>query len=110
MSGQAVENGFPPNQIASGGLTVNKAVEENLCEVLTFLSERPIHTFGMVGMIVTNGLISPTNRGIFYTCRNHLGQLEGVALLGYDNLFEVRNELALAAFARLFREIKRPRL
>lgn len=70
-------------------------------EVLAFLAERSIHTFGMVGFIRANGLISPHNRGRFYGCRDAEGALNGVALIGRFVLFEAHNESVIAAFARL---------
>lgn len=76
------------------------AVEKE-AEVLAFLAERPIHTFGMAGFIRANGLVSPHNRGTFYACRNEEGQLEGVALIGHFILFETRTDAAIEAFAKL---------
>jgi ribosomal protein S18 acetylase RimI-like enzyme len=76
-------------------------------EVLTFLSERPVHTAGMVGFIRDHGLVSPLNRGTFYGCRDAEGRLEGVALIGHAILFETRTVEALASFARLARECPR---
>jgi len=70
-------------------------------EVLAFLAERSAHTFGLVGFIRSNGLVSPHNRGKFYACRNDEGKLEGVALIGYFVLFEARSEATIAAFARV---------
>jgi predicted GNAT family acetyltransferase len=45
--------------------------------------------------------VSPLNRGTFYACRDEVGRLEGVALVGHAILFEARSERAAAAFARL---------
>jgi uncharacterized protein len=72
-------------------------------EVLDFLAVRPIHTVYLTTLIRDNGLVSPNNRGSFYACRNGLGDLEGVALLGHATLIETRNETALAQFAGLAR-------
>lgn len=69
-------------------------------EVLAFLKERPACTFMMDGLIRDNGLESTLNRGTFYACRNSLGQIEGVSLIGEITLLEARSEAALAAFAR----------
>jgi predicted GNAT family acetyltransferase len=71
-------------------------------EVVAFLSERPIHTVCMLGLIRDNGLVSKHNRGKFYGCRNSEGRLEGVALIGHATLIETRTrgaiqELALTA-------------
>ncbi len=72
-------------------------------EVVEFLSARPIHTVFMVSLIRDNGLLSPHNRGSFYSCRDRNGQLEGVALLGHATVIEARTEESLALFARLAR-------
>jgi predicted GNAT family acetyltransferase len=83
-------------------LTVSELVETDTNEVLSFLSERPIHTVCMTGFIRDNGLVSEHNRGAFYGCRNSEGRLEGVALIGHATLIETRTrgavrELALVA-------------
>ncbi len=83
-------------------LTVGELAETEKNEVLGFLSERPIHTVIMMGMIRDNGLVSELNRGTFYGCRNSEGRLEGVALIGHATLVEARTrgatrELALTA-------------
>ncbi len=74
--------------------------DENLDEVLSFLGRHPIQTVGMVGLIHDNGLQSPLNRGAFFGCRNYLGQLEGVALIGHATLMETDSDRALKAFAQ----------
>lgn len=73
-------------------------------EVLTFLSQRPIHTVAMKSMIRDNGLVSPLNRGSFYGCRDIKGHLEGVALVGHATLMETVSDRALQALARVARE------
>ncbi len=83
-------------------LSVNELVETDKNEVIGFLSERPIHTVIMAGLIRDNGLVSELNRGTFYGCRNSEGRLEGVALIGHATLIETRSrgavkELALVA-------------
>ncbi len=75
-------------------------------EVMEFLGERPSHTFGMVGFIRTNGLVSPHNHGVFYGCRDKDGQLEGVALIGRYILFETRSDAAIEAFARIAQDCR----
>jgi uncharacterized protein len=70
-------------------------------EVLDFLARRPIHTVGMVGLINDNGLVSPLNRGTFYSCRNSQGQIEGIALIGHATLMETTSDRALEAFAEI---------
>ena len=72
-------------------------------EVIEFLSARPIHTVFMASLIRDNGLLSPHNRGSFYSCRDRYGRLEGVALLGHATVVEARTEDSLASFARLAR-------
>ncbi len=73
-------------------------------EVLAFLSERPVHTFGMAGFIRSNGMVSPHNRGTFYACRDMTGEIEGVALIGHFILFETQSDRAIEGFARLAKE------
>ena len=70
-------------------------------EVLSFLSERPIHAVNLISLIRDNGLESPRNRGTFYGCRDEAGRLEGVALVGHATLFEARTTRALRAIARV---------
>jgi GNAT superfamily N-acetyltransferase len=84
---------------AAGQLQVSLLAEEHLAEVLEFLSERPIHTVIMAGLIRDNGMVSEHHRGTFYGCRNDWGRLEGVALIGHATLLETRNNRALAALA-----------
>jgi len=91
---------------AATTVTVSRLAHEHEAEVLAFLDERPIHTFGIVGFIRANGLVSPHNRGTFYACRDQQGQLEGVALIGHHILFEARTDAAIEAFARVAQECK----
>ena len=70
-------------------------------EVRAFLRAGTVDTVVMNGLIADNGLESPFNRGTFYGCRDHEGQLIGVALIGHATLFETQHETVLAAFARL---------
>ena len=70
-------------------------------EILAFLMERPVHTVVMAGLIRDNGLESPFNRGTFYACRDSVGRLEGVALVGHATFVEARTEAALRALALL---------
>jgi ribosomal protein S18 acetylase RimI-like enzyme len=81
-------------------LLVTELGVEDEAEVLDFLAQRPIHTFGMNGFIRANGITSPLNRGTFYAYRDEMGQLEGVALIGHHILFETRSEVAIRAFAK----------
>lgn len=70
-------------------------------EALEFLARRPIHTVFLATLIRDNGLVSPYNRGSFYGCRDQLGALEGVALIGHATVIETRTDEALEAFADL---------
>ncbi len=79
-------------------------------EVFEFLSARTIHTVFMASLIRDNGLVSPLNRGSFYSSRDRYGRLEGVALLGHATLLEARSENSLASFARLTRNCLNARL
>lgn len=70
-------------------------------EVLAFLSQRPIHTVFMSGLIRDNGLVSGANRGTFYGSRDPWDRLTGVALIGPKTVIEARDGNALEAFASL---------
>jgi predicted GNAT family acetyltransferase len=82
-------------------LRVSKLTRAEESEVVSFLSRRPGRTFGMLGFIRSNGLVSPHNRGTFYACRDDEGRLEGVALIGHHILLDAKSEDALTAFVRL---------
>lgn len=86
---------------ATASLSVQPLAAAQTKEVLSFLSARPLHTVALSGLIRDNGLVSPLNRGTFYSYRNSLGQLEGVALIGHATLIETRTSRALEAFAQL---------
>jgi uncharacterized protein len=85
-------------------LTVEEMRAEQEGEVMRFLAERPDHTFGMAGLIRSNGLVSPHNRGSFYGCRDTAGRLQGVALIGHHILLETRCDNAIAAFSRIAKD------
>ena len=93
MRGVMEENAFLPE--TSLALTVNKLTEAETREVLSFLSERPVHTICMIGLIRDNGLVSEHNRGTFYGCCNSEGRLEGVGLIGHETVkfFRTQNSL-----------------
>jgi predicted GNAT family acetyltransferase len=83
--------------------TIGELNQSDQAEVFEFLAARPIHTVFMASLIRDNGLVSPHNRGSFYSCRDRYGLLEGVALVGHATVIEARTENALASFARLAR-------
>jgi len=85
-------------------VSVERLTNSDAAEVLNFLSQRPIHTIAMMGLINDNGIVSPFNRGTFYGCRDLNGQLEGVALVGHATLMETISDRALAALAQVARE------
>ena len=95
------ENRQAPHPVGRSPLSVDLLTAEDQAEVLAFLAQRPIHTFGMAGFIRCNGIVSPHNRGEFYGCRNGQGELEGVALIGHFILFETQSDSAIRAFAQL---------
>src|SRR5437870_7796017 len=70
-------------------------------EVLSFLASRPIHTVIMAGLIRDNGLVSPLNRGTFYSCRDAAGRLEGVALIGHLTMVETKSAEVIELFAEI---------
>ena len=82
-------------------LSVSALAESHGAEVLSFLSERPLDNVIMSGFIRDNGVVSEQNRGRFYGCRNQVGALEGVALVGHGMSFDARCEAATESFARL---------
>jgi GNAT superfamily N-acetyltransferase len=79
-------------------VAIFELTEEDRNEVFSFLSERPVPTVCLAGFIRDNGLISPHNRGTFYGCRNSVGRLEGVALIGHATLIEARTDRAMKEF------------
>ncbi|MGB9181490.1 MAG: GNAT family N-acetyltransferase [Pyrinomonadaceae bacterium] len=89
-----------PPMIAGEQLPVSQLKSGEEAEVLNFLAARPLHTVVMSSMVRDNGLDSPLNRGTFYACRNLLGQLEGVALIGHATMIEARSATAIEALAR----------
>ena len=85
-------------------LVVQELTPDEEAEVLEFLRARAEHTFGMLGFIGTNGLVSPHNRGIFFGCRNQRGELKAVALIGHFILFEARTEASIRAIAKIAKD------
>ncbi len=73
-------------------------------EVLEFLSERPLHTVMMAGLVRDHGLVSTHNRGTFYGCRDSESRLIGVALIGHATLIEARVAGVVERFAKLAQE------
>jgi|ERR1051325_276335 ribosomal protein S18 acetylase RimI-like enzyme len=93
------------SQLSSSSLVAFQLTREHEQEALAFLAERPLHTTIMAGFIRDHGLASPLNRGNFYGCRDHLGRLKGIALIGHATLVEARVDAALVALARVAREV-----
>jgi len=93
--------------VTAASETIERLTARQEPEVLAFLAERPMHTFGLAGFIRSNGIVSPHNRGSFYAYRNEENRLLGVALIGHFILFETRCDRALEAFARLAQQCKR---
>jgi ribosomal protein S18 acetylase RimI-like enzyme len=86
------------------GLVTTRLTQEDQQEVLKFLSERPLHTVVMAGLIRDNGMESEFNRGNFYACRQRDRSLAGVALIGHAMFVDARSEEALRQFAALAHE------
>jgi uncharacterized protein len=95
-----------PQCVGASKLIVSELGVAEEAEVLSFLADRPSHTFGMCGFIRANGMVSPLHRGKFYACRNEDGQLEGVALIGHHILFETPSEAVIKAFAEVAQNCK----
>ena len=91
---------LPATSSDLNALTIEACKETHKLEVLAFLARRPIHTVIMAGFIHDNGLISPLNRGSFYTCRDLYGRLQGVALIGHATLVEAHSQAVVQAFAK----------
>ncbi|MEN3333487.1 MAG: uncharacterized protein V7641_2852 [Blastocatellia bacterium] len=89
-------------------LTAQRLITENEPEVRSFLAERPLQSFGLLGLLDDNGLVSPHNRGDFYAYRGPENQLEGVALIGYNTIIDARSEEALQVFADLAKAVVNP--
>lgn len=89
------------NGTAAGLNKVEELGNRNEDEVLAFLSQRPVHTVFMSGLIRDNGLVSFSNRGTFFACRDHQDRLQGVALIGQKTLVESNSPSALETLGRL---------
>jgi len=98
--------GVGPSLCMARSLFAHELIEENKAEVLRFLAERPLHTVVMSGFVRDNGIESWLNRGTFYGCRDDLGNLEGVALIGHAMFIDARSGEALGVFARLAQDVR----
>src|SRR5438132_8534343 len=85
----------PAIRLVDNEVITSRLEATQVTEVLNFLAERPLHTVTLMGFIRDNGLVSPLNRGEFYGCRNHDGELEGVELTGHATLIETQTAPAL---------------
>ncbi|MCW5959400.1 MAG: GNAT family N-acetyltransferase [Pyrinomonadaceae bacterium] len=118
MKSLKVQNQMSQNEIVAGftAFAANNAklnnvvllTEADRAEVVTFLSERPVHTVVMSSFIKDNGLVSADNRGKFFGYRNDSGALEGVALIGHTTLLEAKSDNALRAFAAAAKKSETP--
>jgi len=77
-------------------------------EVRRFLAQRPLQSFGLLGMITDNGLVSPHNRGDFHAYRGARNQIEGVALIGHNTVLDARSDEAIASFSELAKATANP--
>ena len=98
--------GVGPSLCMARSLFAHELIEENKAEVLRFLTERPLHNVVMSGFVRDNGIESWLNRGTFYGCRDDLGNLEGVALIGHAMFIDARSGEALGVFARLAQDVR----
>ena len=89
-------------------LAAERLTKDDEPEVRQFLAERPLQTFGLLGLIADNGLVSPHNRGDFYAYRGTRRQLEGVALIGHNTVIDARSDEALQVFAHLAKAVVNP--
>lgn len=100
----------PVAQPAGAPMKISVLGPGESAEVLGFLERRPIHTVYLAGLICDNGLVSPLNRGKFYSCRNREGALEGIALIGQKTVIEASTDDAFDEFTRLVSEGPCPHL
>jgi ribosomal protein S18 acetylase RimI-like enzyme len=101
---------MPSTKVSTNSLAAFQLTGEHEQEALAFLAERPLHTAIMAGFIRDHGLVSPLNRGDFYGCRDHLGRLRGIALIGHATLVEARVDAALVALARVAQKVPTTRM
>ncbi|HKS26321.1 MAG TPA: GNAT family N-acetyltransferase [Pyrinomonadaceae bacterium] len=104
---------LPRKQKVAASASVPKAqllTNADRGEALSFLAARPLHTVMLAGFIRDNGMESPLNRGQFYATRDHLGRINGLALIGHATLIETESDEAIAAFARIARSCKNAHL
>jgi predicted GNAT family acetyltransferase len=102
-----ISNSTPREQNVPG---VFRVTESDKQEVIQFLSERPVHTVVLEGLIQQNGVDSPRNQGHFYSYRDASGKLEGVALMGRAVILETRSTDSLISFSMLAREQASPHI
>ena len=91
---------LPPSSF-TGALSTTRLAEDDKRELLQFLAERPLHNVVMAGLVRDNGVESKFHRGTFFGCRNAVGELEGVALIGHAVFIDARRDEALQQFAKL---------
>lgn len=104
------ETTFNSFEDAPSSLIISELSAPDEPEVLDFLAARPIHTVFMASLICDNGIVSPRNRGSFYACRNRMGQLKGVGLIGHATIIEAQTYDVIASFARLAGHLLNARL
>jgi uncharacterized protein len=93
--------GCEPDTDSPAKALICALADEHEAEALAFLSARPMHTVFMATLIRDNGLVSSLNRGTFYGCRDQMGHLKGLALIGHATIIETADDYALAHFAHL---------
>jgi uncharacterized protein len=91
------------HKLERASLEVSTVAAGREAEILSLLSVTSLTNVIMAGFIRDNTLVSPLNRGCFYTCRNEQDKVEGVALIGHTVLFEAFSERAIEAFAAITR-------
>ncbi|HJQ23381.1 MAG TPA: GNAT family N-acetyltransferase [Blastocatellia bacterium] len=94
--------------LAKTPLAAERLTKADEPEVRRFLAERPLQTFGLLGLIADNGLVSPHNRGDFYAYRGTRRQIEGVALIGHNTVIDARSDEAIQLFASLAKVVVNP--
>ncbi|HJQ25458.1 MAG TPA: GNAT family N-acetyltransferase [Blastocatellia bacterium] len=89
-------------------LGAQRLTSRDEAEVRHFLAQRPLQTFGLLGMISDNGLDSPHNRGDFYAYRGARREIEGVALIGHNTMLDARSDEAIESFTELAKATANP--
>lgn len=93
---------FYPTQM--GKVQAEPLTNLHIEETLDFLARRPIDNVILSGWIRDHGVVSDAHRGTLFGRRDADGNLEGVALIGRNLLFDAATDEATAALAACARD------